>query len=172
MIQLKFEIGDFKTEPTQSRFELVRPNVLALHEVDEGLIHHFVSTWGRVVSCKVPVSQILRTSLMQVGNVLIDDFHLRRNVLWCDDLSNLVGNLLWREGGVNFLHIIHHIFFWKIKLRHALIVYRLDQIFLIVVVKKLNGCSESYKVPEFRHIDAVAVGGSEFEVPMKPQQSS
>ena len=55
---------------------LIRPAVFPLNVIDKRGVNHFVSAWSWVVSGKIPVAGIVRTSLVQILDGLVNDLNL------------------------------------------------------------------------------------------------
>ena len=57
------------------KLKSVRSFVFAFNVVNKRFINHFVTSWSRIVTCKIPVSGIFRTCHMKVFNCLINYLH-------------------------------------------------------------------------------------------------
>ena len=89
----------------------------------------------RIVACKIPVAGMVRAGLVQPLERLIDYLHLGTDVLGLEQLHHLGRYLVVGKGGVDVLHVVHHLLLGQVGLRLGLAVGGGDDVLHVAVAQ-------------------------------------
>ena len=96
--------------------------------------------------------------LVQPLERLIDYLHLGTDVLGLEQFHHLGRYLVVGEGGIDVLHVVHHLLLGQVGLRLGLAVGGGDDVLHVAVAQQLDGRLESDELAHAGHVDAVVVG--------------